>query len=101
MPWIETGCAHRLASLVWTTGYWEGLGIEVVHGRTEEVNRAAARNAAAAKAVADILFFCDADIWVPAEQFHAAVEAAASGRMVLAYTHHTRLARDVSARVVT
>lgn len=103
IPFIETGCKYRAAARRYVLAYWSSLGVEVVegHGHDKPVNRSEARNAAAEKATGDVLFFCDADMWVPSDQFWAAVAVAArTDRFVLAYTRHMRLDRQATAATI-
>lgn len=99
-PWIETGCPYRAASREWTERHWASLGVEVVYGSSETVNRSAARNDAAMKATAEVLFFADADTWVPGEQFFEAVERAGSGHLIHAYVKHVRMSKQASVNCV-
>lgn len=102
VPWIETGCRWRASARDWTTTWWQSLGCEVVFGTDDSrpVCRSRARNLAAAATDADVLFFADADTWVPREQFDEACRVAAErDRLVLAYTTHLRMTK--SATVAT
>jgi predicted glycosyltransferase involved in capsule biosynthesis len=84
----------------WTYRYWSSFGVPIIYGIAETVNRSAARNDAARKANASILFHADADMWIPPEQFHAAVERAAeTGCFVHAYTKHLRLNKAATQKV--
>lgn len=101
-PWIPTGCRWRERAKHHTARYWTSLGLSVIYGEDQSrpVNRAAARNRAAERADAEVLFFADADMWVERLQVIEACERAAeTGGMVLAYTDHTRLSRWSTEKV--
>lgn len=101
-PWIATGDRWRERAKHHTSRHWEAIGLEVVYGESDErpMNRAQARNRAAEASDADVFFFADADMWVPSDQFWESVRlASATGRMVLAYTHHLRLNRWSTEKV--
>lgn len=102
VPWVDTGCVHRARARDFVAEHWARLNVPVVYGITlPPPNRAAARNAASRSLDADVVFFCDADTWVPAEQFHQACERAAeTGQMVLAYTRHLRLSKHATQGVL-
>ncbi len=101
-PWIEVDCPWRWKARNHTTAYWWNLGYEVVYGESDArpLNRAQARNRAAEATDAQVLFFADADMWVPEQQFQRAVDTAwLTGHMVLAYVDHMRLNRWSTERV--
>lgn len=95
LPWIDTGCPWRRKSRDWTLNYWADQNVNISSGHTEPtypLNRAKARNDVSRGVTSDVLFFCDADMWVTPEAFWSAVELAAeSNVMVLAYVQHLRL----------
>lgn len=94
VPWIETQDEWRSRARTWTERFWTAHGLDVVYGTGP--SRAAARNDAARRTDAEVLFFADADTWVPVDQLHRACERAATGFLVLAYTDHIRLSRKVT-----
>jgi glycosyltransferase involved in cell wall biosynthesis len=99
IPWIETGGPWRSKAREWILRYYSDLAFVVSPEMAADgpVNRSAARNAAAAMADTPVLFFADADTWVPPEQFRDAVLAAReSGNLVHAYTLHTRLSKKAT-----
>lgn len=103
VPWIESNCPHRTRARTWTADYWASLDVPVVYGLDDSrpVNRSRARNNASLAVDAEVLFFADADMWVPEAQFwQACWKAQDSGRMVLAYTEHTRLSKWSTSRVL-
>lgn len=102
-PWIDANCRWRERSRDYTAAFWASLGVPVSYGHStaRPVNRAQARNNASHGIVADVLFFADSDMWIPKEQFWAAVELAhSSGRMVLAYVDHLRLNKHSTERTL-
>lgn len=103
-PWISNvSCIWRERAKMWTRTHWWNLGVDVVYGYSDAypLNRSQARNDAARNTDADVLFFADADMWVPEEQFDAAcVRALETGCMVLAYTDHMRLNKWATERIL-
>lgn len=101
IPWADSGCPWRKQAMEWTARYWLGLGVPVLHGHDDSspVNRSKARNAALL-VEAEVVFFADADMWVPAEQFWAAVAVAArTDTHTLAYDRHVKLSRQTTQKL--
>lgn len=102
IPWIDVGCTWRERAREFTARHWARLGVPVVYGVDDSSppNRARARNNAALTVDADVLFFADADTWVPLEQFlHAVGVASDTGRFVWAYTDHVKLSRATTLKL--
>lgn len=105
IPWTG-GDTWRTQALGVVVAHYAALGVPVRLGDDPTIgsqwpNRAAARNAAAAKAVADydpeVLFFADADTVVDAVQFWAACYLAQlQRRLVLAFDTYLKLRRQVT-----
>lgn len=95
IPWNGTSDTWRAAAYQWCSRYWRDAGLTVFESDADSTSRSAMRNAAARQAIewgAEVLFFADADTWVPVEQLNAAVTLAAStGRMTHAFTTYCRL----------
>jgi GT2 family glycosyltransferase len=93
VPWNDTDDEWRRASWTWCYRWWTSNAFTVYTGNGP--SRSAMRNAAAADAIADgfnVLFFADADTWVPINQVvHAATAALAEQRLVHAFDTYTRL----------
>lgn len=103
VPWIDTKCPWRAQAREFTAAVWASYGVSVIYGVSDDkpVNRARARNAAASQVAADILFFADADMWVPEAQFLRAVALAGStDRMVHAYTTHVKLNQATTRKLL-
>jgi hypothetical protein len=99
VPFIDTGCEWRRRALVWTTRYWTRNEQNVVLGTSNDVNRSAARNNAAAQTDADVLVFADADTWIPMQQFSAMVEIAVTDKLIHGYTTHLKLTKRATMRL--
>lgn len=105
-PW-RAGCEWRELSAGLTARHWADLGVPVFYGDSDgqPMNRSAARNAAAARALEaipdlDVLFFADADTWVPADQFWASCHlAVTTGRLIRAYHQWHKLSRSFTQSV--
>ena len=77
IPWQDRGDPDRRRVFAFVRDYYASLGIgEVVIGTyprdDEPLNRSRLRNAGAAAATGDVLFFIDGDVLVPGEQIQAA-----------------------------
>lgn len=105
IPWAG-GDEDRTKSFEYVTAYYRSLGAVMAaggDGGTGWVNRARCRNNAAEAAMRtydpDVLFFADADTFVPPEQFYAACHAAAfTGQGILAFGDYYKVSKPESRR---
>lgn len=93
IPWNHSEEKWRRAAYDWCIDYWVKSGIPVYVGNG--ASRSAMRNEAARRAIAEdatVLFFADADTWVPVQQvINAAVHARETGRLTHAYELYVRV----------
>jgi hypothetical protein len=93
IPWNDIDDKRRRDSFDWCLKWWENAGIPVYVASGE--SRSAMRNEAARRAIADgatVLFFADADTWVPVHQVMAAsVHASTTGHLTHAFEYYCRL----------
>lgn len=100
VPWCG-GDDWRTRSYEWTTRHWAACDLPVYVGDDLTgglwPNRAAMRNTAAAKAIADgceVLFFADSDTFVRPDQLWAAAHVAVErNQLVLAYDEYLRIGK--------
>lgn len=98
IPWNGTDEPWRVASYKWCVDWWMKAGLSVYVG--PGVSRSAMRNEAARRAIADgadVLFFADADTWVPIRQLvDACVMARENRQLVHAFDLYVRLGSAMS-----
>lgn len=92
IPWMP-GDGWRQMSYDWCTAWWQSIGVPIFVGTGS--SRSAMRNDAARQAFAagaDVIFFADADTWVPMDQFVTAMTTAhQTNQLTHAFTTYTRL----------
>lgn len=100
IPWNDTDDPWRRRAFDWCHKHWADAGLPVYDG--DGVSRSAMRNAAARKAIhggAEILFFADADTWVPIHQLvAAAILTKKTNRLAHAFDAYVRLGSNETKR---
>lgn len=98
IPWNDSDDTWRSSSFHWCAEWWTNAGFDVFIGSGE--SRAAMRNNAATSAIAagvDVLFFADADTWVPHQQaIDACKMAYEKDQLVHAFTEYIRLGSSIT-----
>ncbi len=101
IPWDGSEDTWRSASFKWCQRWWTSEGFDVYLGGGE--SRAAMRNNAARMAIedgAEVLFFADADTWVPHQQvLQAAATAREQRQLVHAYDGYVRLGSSITRQM--
>lgn len=105
IPWCG-GDEHRTRSFEWVRSWFNDFDVPVFVGADtsggRHPNRSAMRNTAARQAFAagcDVVFFADADTFVPRDQFWAAVHLAVQrDAFVLAFDRYLKLGRGATDR---
>lgn len=108
IPWRDEGDPARRAAYEFVAAHWAKIGVPVFYGDPGPgawVNRSRGRNSAVAAATAtmdwDAVFVADADTYVDADQFWAAVHLAVhTGQLIRSWTEYHKLGATTTRRVL-